>query len=71
MNALLDLARPRLANGRFVPVECPDCGNGVLRRQGMDWHCDGLIDPGHPDSQLQACERCVVNGVLHHDRRGA
>ena len=48
--------------GRFVPLACPQCGNGTLRHQGAGkWTCDGLADPDQPDQDLVACP------VTHYD----
>ena len=47
---------PKDADGRFVKIACPECGNGSLRFEGNGhWRCDGLADPGHPNKPLIAC----------------
>lgn len=36
--------------------DCPECGNGKLKREAIGWRCNGLADPGHPNLPLEACE---------------
>lgn len=55
--------KPFDAKGRYVPLNCPECGNGTLRHQGGgSWSCDGLADPEHPDKPLEACTYSHENG---------
>lgn len=57
--------QPRDEKGRFVPLDCPvrECGGGRLVHDGgPEWRCDGLVDPGHPDRELQACSHYHVDG---------
>lgn len=56
------MIRPRLANGRFVTIRCPNSNcDGELRpdRDGW-WRCDGLVHEKGPDSPLYACSH------VHH-----
>ena len=44
--------------GRFVPLDCPNpaCGSGRLVYEGHGvWECDGLVDPGSTDKELEVC----------------
>lgn len=51
-----DTSPPRNEHGRYVPLACPICDVGIIRHQGAgEWACDGLLDPGHPNLELQAC----------------
>lgn len=50
--------RPKNEKGRFIPLHCPnpEC-DGDLQYEGDGlWRCDGLLDPGHDDKELAACE---------------
>jgi hypothetical protein len=57
--------RPYDHRGRFVSRRCPDpnCDCGTLQPEGDGfWRCDGLVDPGHPDMELQACAFSHMDG---------
>jgi hypothetical protein len=48
--------RPRDDKGHFVPLACPRCGDGILQYDGGSlFLCNGLIDPGSTDKELEAC----------------
>ena len=46
---------PRTSDGRFAPRSCPNpmC-SGQFVREGSEWICDGLVDPGN-GGELEAC----------------
>ena len=48
---------PRDDKGRFVPLDCPNCGCGRLRLEDTRgvWECDGLMDPEDPSKELEVC----------------
>ena len=56
--------QPRLSNGRYASLNCPDCGYGILQPEGSGWRCNGLVDPERADGDLEPCERGIVGGVL-------
>jgi len=56
--------RPRDVAGRFVPLTCPDpnCDGQLVYEADHSypttvrgWRCNGLVDPGCIDQELQAC----------------
>ncbi len=59
----LPVRRPYDDKGKYVPLKCPECGNGSLKydRDGC-WICDGLADPVHDDLPLVTCEFWHVDG---------
>jgi len=66
------MKRPRDDKGHFVPLDCPDpnCSAGRLVYEpshshfGMTpiWRCDGLVDPGDPSKELEACGFSHIDG---------
>lgn len=55
--------RPFDDKGRYVPLKCPDCGNGTLKYESnRTWICDGLADPIHDDLPLVTCEFYHIDG---------
>jgi hypothetical protein len=36
--------------------DCPECGDGKLKKESSLWRCNGLADPGHNAQPLIACE---------------
>jgi hypothetical protein len=36
--------------------DCPQCGNGKLKREAGMWRCNGLMDPDNNALPLQACD---------------
>ena len=57
--------RPHDDKGRFVPLACPECGVGTLRREGNIWRCDGLAEPERDDQELEACEFTHSDGQAY------
>lgn len=56
---------PRLKNGQIVSRKCPvESCTGTLQKEGSDWVCDGLRDPGHSDKSLEACDYTIHNGEV-------
>jgi len=55
--------RPYDETGKYVSMQCPYCGYGVLRYQGNKlWACDGLADPDRDDKDLETCEWFHIDG---------
>lgn len=56
-------AGPRDNTGKFIPGDCPVCGNGTLQYEGGGvWRCDGLDAPECDDQPLFACENVHFDG---------
>lgn len=49
--------RPYDDRGRFVPLKCrnPACDGKLVYMGHRSWECDGLIDPGDPNKELECC----------------
>lgn len=57
-------------NGRFVPRDCPVCGDGKLQYTArLTWECDGLCDPNDTQKELQTCAFDHIDGQQYLPRR--
>jgi len=58
------MKKPYDESGRIVSVNCPnqDCCGTLQYVGGGSWECDGLVDPGDPNKDLDACAFSHQNG---------
>lgn len=63
-NSRVSSEGPRNEKGQYVTLTCPDinCSGQLVYGGDGKWYCDGLVDPNHPDKELEACGFAHWNG---------
>ena len=54
---------PQDNKGQFIPLACPNrnCGGFLRQDDKHTWRCNGLVDPGTTDEELQPCDFVHTN----------
>ena len=62
------MKQPYDERGRMVSGNCPnlDCGGTLQDAGDGNWECDGLVDPGDPNKELEACAFSHQDGTPYN-----